>query len=206
MAPRNHKRLKKLVGNSNDAKIWFAGEGQHFMEQLGVTQGFQILDFGCRIGNFVIPAAEVVGVGGMVYALDKDQASLDELLRNLKHLELDPLVTPIKTEGELQIPLETALLDLVFLLDVVHIIVKNNSLEALYELLGEVFRVLKDDGHLVLSLTHIHELDYSRTELIGVIETRFKFIKQLSSQIMHWDWLREENVILYEKKYKITSG
>ena len=205
MTPKNREVFNKLVGYSDDARKWFAGKGQHFMRQLGVQSGFHILDFGCRIGHYVIPAAEVVAPNGIVYALDKDQASLDALLKNLKYLELDRLVTLIKTKGEVQIPLETNSIELVFLLDVIHIIVKNNSLKALDELLGEVHRVLKDDGHVVVSLTHIHELKYSRKELIEAFETRFKILKRLSTQIMHWNWLREENVLIFEKKNIFTS-
>ena len=72
----NNKGIQQLKEYSDDAKIWFTGKGRSFMDLLGLKSGFKVLDFGCRIGHYVIPAAEVIAPQGKVFALDQDHNSL----------------------------------------------------------------------------------------------------------------------------------
>ncbi|MFW9933576.1 MAG: class I SAM-dependent methyltransferase, partial [Candidatus Thorarchaeota archaeon] len=43
---------------------------EDFLRSLGIKRGDVILDHGCGIGSYSIPAAKMVGVTGKVYALD----------------------------------------------------------------------------------------------------------------------------------------
>lgn len=180
---------------SADAKIWFQGKGERFIKKLGVVEGQSILDFGCRIGHYVIPIAVAIGPTGRVYALDKDHSSVDFLLNNAKKLDLDKRIIPIKTAGEFEIPLEDTSLDGILLYDVIHIILGiDGTFTPLQSLLTEFSRVLKSGGLLSISVDHLSEIKYSRQDVIGEISKTFTFRNTIRMEIMHWDWFREAQV------------
>jgi len=102
------------------------------------------LDFGCGSGNYAIPAAEIVGAEGTIYALDKNRGPLDELMRkaeakgftNIKRME---------TSGQLKIDLEEESIDVVLLYDVLHHYYFPRARDR-GRILQEVHRVLKPNG------------------------------------------------------------
>ncbi len=47
-----------------------------YLEEAGIREGMQVLDFGCGPGSYVVPAAQMVGNSGTVYALDVQQTAL----------------------------------------------------------------------------------------------------------------------------------
>ena len=51
------------------------------LQQIGIRRGQTVLDFGCGCGTYTIPATRIVGEQGRVYALDKDEEALDELMQ-----------------------------------------------------------------------------------------------------------------------------
>ena len=160
-----------------------------------MLEGQAILDFGCRIGHYVIPTAMVVGPAGRVYALDKDHSSIDLLLENVQELGLDQRIIPVKTEGELDLPLDDASIDGIFLYDIIHIILKiDGTLTPLQSLLAEFYRVLKSGGLLSISVSHLNEIKYSKQEILNEIRKSYTFRNTIRTEIMHWDWLREGEV------------
>lgn len=64
-----------------DIERWLREEGEVFLEDIGIKRGQIILDFGCGVGHYTIPAAKVVGKRGRVYALDKDGEVLNQLMQ-----------------------------------------------------------------------------------------------------------------------------
>ncbi len=177
---------------STDAKTWLQGKGERFIRKLGITEGQSILDFGCRIGHYVIPTAVVVGPTGRVFALDKDHDSLDFLIKNAKKLDLDNHIIPIKTTGELNIPLEDDCIDVVLLYDIIHIIIGiDGTLKPLQLLLTELSRVLKSGGLLSISISegHLREVNYTKQDIIDEINKIFTYRNLFKEEIMHWDWL-----------------
>jgi ubiquinone/menaquinone biosynthesis C-methylase UbiE len=189
------KSVLESLNYSADAKIWFQGKGERFIKKLGVVEGQLILDFGCRIGHYVIPTAVVVGPTGRVYALDKDHSSVDFLLNNAKKLDLDKRIVPIKTAGEFDLPLDDASLDGILLYDIIHIILGiDGTLNPLQSLLTEFFRVLKSGGLLSISVDHLSEIKYSRKDIIDEIRKTFTFRNTVRMKVMHWNWFREGQV------------
>lgn len=89
----------------HDLNVWFDGKGEEVLRKIGVRKGQTVLDFGCGRGNYAIPAARIVGEEGRVYALDKDQRALDELMQRVERERLRN-VTRIDTSGEVEIHLE----------------------------------------------------------------------------------------------------
>ncbi|MBN1357678.1 class I SAM-dependent methyltransferase [Candidatus Bathyarchaeota archaeon] len=51
------------------------------LESLGLREGMTLMDVGCGYGFFTIPAAQIVGEKGKVYAVDIDASSIDQLKR-----------------------------------------------------------------------------------------------------------------------------
>jgi ubiquinone/menaquinone biosynthesis C-methylase UbiE len=189
------KSVLATLNYSTDAKTWFQGKGERFIRKLEIREGQSILDFGCRIGHYVIPTAIVVGPTGRVYALDKDHHSLDILLSNAEKLELDKRIIPIKTAGELNLPLNDASIDGILLYDIIHIILRIDSTPSPFEsLLVEFSRVLKPGGLLSISISHLSNMKYTKKDILDIIKEIFAFRDEIKGQIMHWDWLREGEV------------
>lgn len=63
------------------------------LQKAGLAGGMQIADFGCGgAGHFVLPAAEIVGNGGIVYAVDIQKTILEGIeskgkMRGLKNIQ-----------------------------------------------------------------------------------------------------------------------
>jgi ubiquinone/menaquinone biosynthesis C-methylase UbiE len=51
------------------------------LESIGLHAGMVFMDIGCGYGFFTIPAAQIVGERGKVYAVDVDASSIDSLKR-----------------------------------------------------------------------------------------------------------------------------
>jgi len=52
---------------------WLQKDGVQLLRNAGIFEGQTVLDFGCGAGNYTIPAAEIVGKKGKVYAVDKER-------------------------------------------------------------------------------------------------------------------------------------
>ena len=145
-----------------DIKRWLELDGEIFLRRIGIREGQTVLDFGCGAGNYVIPAARIVGENGKVYALDKDEGALSRVpskaeISGLKNIEI------MKTEGELEVDLEDASLDVVLLYDVLHSHCFPEA-DDRRELLNEVYRILEPNGFLSVYPMH-RDLDEVKREI-----------------------------------------
>jgi ubiquinone/menaquinone biosynthesis C-methylase UbiE len=132
---------------------WIEGTGGKFLKDIGIRKGQKVLDFGCGSGNYAIPAAMIVGKNGLVYALDKDKRTLDELIHKAESMGLKN-ITRLDTSKESRIPLDNESVDVVLLCDVLHHYYFPRA-EDRRRLLGEVCRVLKPNAILLLCPTHL---------------------------------------------------
>lgn len=157
----------------NDVKRWLREEGEAFLKDVGIKKGQIILDFGCGVGHYTIPAAKVTGKEGKVYAIDKDRDALEQLMQTAESEGLKNVV-PIKTSGELKINLENESVDAVLLYDVLHYMdVKERR-----KIYDEVYRILKSDGFFSVYPKHL-ESDEALWNLSGMeLEAIMKEIKR----------------------------
>jgi len=120
------------------------------LERIGIRGGQAVLDFGCGIGAYTIPVAELVGQWGRVYALDKDDEALDKLTQQA---EADGLknIKIIETSGELEIGLSDESVDAVLLFDVFHSFYFPQAGDRI-RLLGEIHRIMKPFAFLYISV------------------------------------------------------
>jgi len=134
----------------NDRANWETKDGVKFLKRIGLKSGQTVLDFGCRVGHYAIPAAKIVGDNGIVYAVDKEQQALNELQQkartnNFKNVKI------IKTSGQTTLDFENESVDVVLFYDVLHYLGKHNR-KKLYQ---EAKHVLKQDGLLSVYPKHI---------------------------------------------------
>jgi ubiquinone/menaquinone biosynthesis C-methylase UbiE len=112
----------------------------------GLGAGQVVLDFGCGIGSYAIPAAQIVGDEGLVYALDIHPQAIRAVERRAKGANLSNVRT-ILSDGDTALPDESA--DVVLLYDVLHSVPDKEAL------LAELCRVLKPGGHLLVKPDHM---------------------------------------------------
>jgi len=189
----------------NEIKNWMEKEGTSFLRKMGVEPDQIILDFGCRNGNYAIPAARIAGKNGLIYVLDKRNEKLDELMKRAEKEGLKN-IKRIDTKGELKIPLKDKTVDTVLLYDVIHLVGKNDSStigdrERLYE---ELYRIAKNNALISVYPTHLttHTDISSVKEVKQEIAQYFKFERKISSRLIHDDNFENGEVLNFRKNEK----
>jgi len=182
---------------------WERGRGVEFLRKIGLKRGQTVLDFGCRVGHYTIPAAKVAGNKGIVYAIDKEQEALNELQQKAIQLNLKNIRT-VKTSGQIQIGLEDGSIDVVLFYDVLHYLGKDER-QKLYR---GAHRVLKQDGLLSVYPKHTLEdnpiMEFQQLSLDGVKQeienSSFSFGEKYCGIISHDDDLNKGCVLNFRKK------
>jgi ubiquinone/menaquinone biosynthesis C-methylase UbiE len=182
---------------------WETQKGAEFLKRIGINKGDNVLDFGCRVGHYTIPAAEVIGDEGVVYAIDTEERSLLELEQKMKALNFTN-IRIIKTFGQLSLSLEEESIDVVLLYDVLHYL-KEAEREKLYQ---ETFRVLKKNGLLSVYPKHclsddpIMEFQNMNLNTIKheIENSNFTFTVKHCGLISHDDGLNQGCVFNFRKK------
>lgn len=116
------------------------------IEKLGISEGDRILDYGCGVGSYSIPAAHIVGRNGVVYSLDIRLSAIERVQQRAQNEELVNLHT---IHSGLETGLSNECIDYVFLFDVLHGIDDKTTL------LEEFQRVLVPGGTLVIIVDHL---------------------------------------------------
>ncbi len=184
----------------SDIERWLKGDGAIYLKDVGIKKGQVILDFGCGEGYYTIPAAKVVGKKGLVYAQDKDEGALNELIKRAKAEGLENIRT-IKTKGELEIDLKDKSLDAVLLYDVLH----YHDKEERRKIYDEVYRILKNGALLSVFPRHYkEEMQLELEEVKKEIETaNFYFEGKFSKRLLHDDDFVKDYVFNFRKSYTV---
>jgi len=112
---------------------------KELLASFGLKQGQVFADVGCGPGFFTLPAAELIGEKGKVYAIDTQQ----EMLEFLKKRN-PPQCVHLLISGEENIPLKDAEADFALMAYVLHE-VRDQTV-----FLIEVLRILKKNGILLV--------------------------------------------------------
>ena len=154
------KWLKKhigLIGKLGEFRFkrWLDGHASEVLAEIGVKTGQVVLDFGCGSGTYTIPAAELVGRDGTVYALDVSGNALERMEEKAKKKNLANIVR-VDASSQGGIHLEDETFDHILLIDVLQEI---DDRETLFD---EVYRTLKSSGSVSIYPMHVAEEEVDR--------------------------------------------
>jgi len=174
-------------------KEWLEGRGESFLQDIGIKEGDTVLDFGCGLGNYTIPAAKIVKGKGRVYALDKDKRSLDKLMRKAESMGLKNIIR-MDTSGEVGIRLDDESVDVILLYDIFWYFPLSDP--RLTKLLVEIYRVAKCGALISVLPKHIDaEKLKDKIESTGFhLENRYRGI------IIHDNILERGQVLNFVKR------
>ncbi len=116
----------------------------------GVKEGQTVLDFGCGPGFYAIPAAEIVGDKGKVYALDIHPLAVQSVQKKAEKKRLSNIAT-ILSDIDTGLPDKSVDVSLVY--DAIHMIKDREPL------IRELHRVTKPNGILSITAEHIKAED-----------------------------------------------
>ena len=138
------------------------------IKEAGIKPGFNVLDYGCGSGSYVLAVSELIGENGKLYALDMLPVAIDTVKKLAKKNKLRNVET-ILSDGNTGLPGNTV--DVVLLYDAGPL----HDLDYQNAILQELHRVLKPKGILSFSSHHVKEAD-----IISAITNQnlFKLLKK----------------------------
>ena len=122
--------------------------------EAGLKTGQTALEYGCGAGSYTLPAAQIVGPGGIVYAVDIHPLAIEMVQKRAGREGLSNVET-ILSDRETGLPDES--IDVVLLYDMLHLVQDKQAL------LKELHRVLRADGFL--------SADHEHTDREAFVET-----------------------------------
>jgi ubiquinone/menaquinone biosynthesis C-methylase UbiE len=122
----------------------------HIVKEVGMKEGFHVLDYGCGPGSYVKPVAELVGKSGKVYALDANPLAIETVTKVASKNQLTNVETILSNRNT---GLPDECIDVVLLYDVFHDLTDPNGV------LEELHRVLKPHGILSFNDHHMKEAE-----------------------------------------------
>jgi ubiquinone/menaquinone biosynthesis C-methylase UbiE len=117
------------------------------LEKARLTKGMSVVDYGCGPGSFAIPAAELVGHEGKVFAVDIHPLAISAVKQKASRKGLQNVETVLVRGYDSGI--EKSSIDRVLLIDTIH------SIDDPEALLREIHRMLKPDGLLFMEKGHM---------------------------------------------------
>jgi ubiquinone/menaquinone biosynthesis C-methylase UbiE len=117
------------------------------LEKARLTKGMCVVDYGCGPGSFTIPAAELVGHEGKVFAVDIHPLAISTVKQKASRKGLQNVETVLVRGYDSGI--EDSTIDRVLLIDTIHLIKDPDAL------FREIHRMLKPDGLLFMEKGHM---------------------------------------------------
>jgi uncharacterized protein (TIGR00106 family) len=195
---------KKLESVSNtvekvkpEVNNWLVNSSEKMLKKLGIQKKQRVLDFGCRSGNYTIPAAKIVGKEGIVYGVDKDKNRLDRLQKNADAKHLKNIVLIKRADWRKEIVALS--IDRVILFDVLHpgyFPQKSSRIR----LLNKIYEILKPEGIVFILPTHVKELRLSLKDFVKEVETcGFKMGRRITETLVHDNNLEKCGILTFRK-------
>ncbi len=131
---------------------WESTLGILFLRRMGLRAGQCVLDFGCRTGEYALPAAKIAGDKGRVWAVDKNQEALDELADKAAQQDLGNIEL-VNNNGGFELDLPRNGVDMILIYDVLHIFNRKER----GKLLRNFYKLMNSES--VLSVHPKHTID-----------------------------------------------
>ncbi len=132
----NEKNMKKLDNPIRRKKL----PPKQTLLNLGLSDGDIIADIGCAIGYFSLPASDIVGDSGKVYAIDISKAMLDVLKNKINENNITN-ITLIQSK-EYDFGLDENSVNFAFMCNVLH------EIENKERFLNEIKNILNNNGKI----------------------------------------------------------
>ena len=151
---------------------------ERILHQMGLQREQSILDYGCGIGSFALPAARIVGDDSIIYALDIHPLAIRAVEKEAKKKGISNIKT-ILSDRDTGLPDECV--DTVLLYDVLQMISDKEKL------LEEIHRVLKSGGSLFATAEHLEVTDFlnviTKKKLFTLSSQKGKLYQFMKEQI-----------------------
>jgi len=120
------------------------------LRAVGLKTAQTVLEVGCGPGFFTIPAAQIVGENGHVYAIDINPVAVEYVERKVRRRRIGNVNVILAGADKTGLPDEA--LDTVFLFGVIHALWKDMG-----TITSEIHRILKPQGILSISKSRLPE-------------------------------------------------
>jgi len=148
------------------------------VKEVGIKEGFHVLDYGCGPGSYVTAVAELVGKSGKIYALDINPLAIEMVKKIAAKKQLSNVET-ILSDRKTGLPDNS--INIVLLYDTFHGLSEPNIV------LEELYRVLKPNGILSFSDHHSEE-----NEIISKVTNNGLF-RLLRKGELTYSFVKKEN-------------
>jgi len=133
----------------------------NILKEVGIKPGFQVLDYGCGPGSYIVPLAALVGVSGKIYALDVNQLAIQAVQKLASKNKLANIQTILSDSKTGLLPDS---LDVILLYDILHDLAEPDRV------LVELHAVLRSKGILSVTDHHLKE-----TEIVSRVTSKGLF-------------------------------
>jgi SAM-dependent methyltransferase len=116
------------------------------LKEAGLQKGFYVLDYGCGPGRYFIPAMEIIGTSGLLFAADIHPLAI-EYIRKIAAKKRYTNVKTILTDCDTGLDNES--MDAILFMDIYH------GLKQPEPILNELHRILKPNACLSVSDHHM---------------------------------------------------
>lgn len=153
--------------DETERKKW--QDPESVLMDIGLKPGTTFMDIGCGEGFFTFPAAHLVGASGKVYALDRDEAAMEEIRRRAAAEGLNNLELRVGSAEEIEICRACA--DTIFFGTALH------DFQNPARVLENARKMLKPGGRLV-------NLDWKKTNMSFGPPLKIRFDEATASKLM----------------------
>jgi ubiquinone/menaquinone biosynthesis C-methylase UbiE len=147
------KKLKPMSSLSFRLMAWtmsimdLFSNPKQLLKKVPFQKGMVVVDYACGPGRYTIPAAEIIGPKGKVYAVDIQPVAIEMVKKKAKNKSLSNVETVLVDSFNTGIPDSSA--DIVLLIDAIFPIKDRESL------FKEIYRLLKPSGWLFMDPSHL---------------------------------------------------
>ena len=194
-------KLQSVCGGNKEVeqevKNWLHNKAERMLKKIGIEKNQSVLDFGCRSGNYTIPAAKIVGEKGKVYGVDKEKNRLNELRERTVAEHLKNIVIIESSDWKSEI--EQASVDRVILFDILHPGYFPQKVSR-RKLLDKIYEALKLSGIVFILPTHVEKLNLPLKDFIREVEmSKFRLESKFTETLVHDNKLQKCEILKFRK-------
>jgi ubiquinone/menaquinone biosynthesis C-methylase UbiE len=161
------------------------------LKSIGLSAGMAFVDVGCGDGFFAVPAAQLVGEKGLVYAVDVDASAIERLKDKAAKKGLKNVTAKVGEAEETVFCKKCA--DMVFYSRVLH------DFKDPAKVLQNAKRMLKPDGTLV-------DLDWKKKPTVFGPPVRIRFSEEQATSLIRTAGFAIESVKAAGRNFYIVTA